>query len=122
MPETMSSRVRSLDVARGLIMVLMAIDHVRVYAGVPAGGRTLDLFFTRWVTNFCAPGFVFFAGASAYLWGRRATDVATVSRYLLVRGLLLVALELLVMRFLWTFNVDVMNYNVANVIWAIGWS
>jgi uncharacterized membrane protein len=103
-------------------MVLMAIDHVRVYAGVPAGGRTPDLFFTRWVTNFCAPGFVFFAGASAYLWNTRRQDVSALSRHLLTRGFLLVALELFVMRFLWTFNADVMNYNVANVIWAIGWS
>ena len=64
-------RVRSLDVIRGLVMVLMAIDHVRVYAAVPAGGATAALFFTRWITHFCAPGFVFFAGSSA--WLQRAT-------------------------------------------------
>src|SRR5687768_10201972 len=97
------SRVRALDVARGLVMVLMAIDHVRVYAAVPAGGPTVALFFTRWVTHFCAPGFVFFAGASAWLNGAARTTVPGVpavpalSRFLLLRGLWLVFLELTVM-------------------------
>jgi len=115
-------RVRSLDVARGLVMVLMAIDHVRVYAGVPAGGAAPALFFTRWVTHFCAPGFVFFAGASAYLQRTKRPGVAALSRTLLRRGLWLVLLELTVMRFAWTFNFDVMNYNLAGVLWMIGWS
>ena len=125
-------RVRSLDIARGLVMVLMAIDHVRVYAAVPAGGPTAALFFTRWVTHFCAPGFVFFAGTSA--WLRRARTVPgvpevpavpaapAISRFLLLRGLWLVFLELTVMRFAWTFNFDVINYNLAGVLWVIGWS
>jgi uncharacterized membrane protein len=55
---------------RGVVMVLMAIDHVRVYSGVPAGGPSPGVFFTRWVTHFCAPAFVFFAGTSAFLHGR----------------------------------------------------
>jgi uncharacterized membrane protein len=62
-----SPRVTSIDVVRGVVMVLMAIDHVRVYSGVPAGGPTAGVFFTRWVTHFCAPVFVFLAGTSAYL-------------------------------------------------------
>ena len=62
-----ATRVTSVDVVRGVVMVLMAIDHVRVYSGVPAGGPTAGVFFTRWVTHFCAPVFVFLAGTSAYL-------------------------------------------------------
>src|SRR5688572_3807863 len=65
--ERSTSRILSLDIVRGAVMVLMAIDHVRVYAGVPAGGPTPVIFFTRWVTHFCAPAFVFLAGTSAYL-------------------------------------------------------
>lgn len=115
-------RIRSLDIARGLVMVLMAIDHVRVYAAVPAGGPSPAIFFTRWITHFCAPGFVFFAGTSAYLHRRALPGAAALSRFLLIRGLFLVALELTVMRFAWTFNLDVVNYNLAGVLWMIGWS
>lgn len=115
-------RVRSLDVARGLVMVLMAIDHVRVYAAIPAGGPTAGLFFTRWITHFCAPGFVFFAGTSAWLHRAALPGIPALSRVLLLRGLWLVFLELTVMRFVWTFNFDVINYNLAGVLWMIGWS
>jgi len=88
-----ANRITSIDVVRGVAMVLMAIDHVRVYAGVPAGGPTPDVFFTRWVTHFCAPAFVFFAGTSAFLSGQKRTR-AELSRYLVARGALLVVLEL----------------------------
>jgi uncharacterized membrane protein len=115
-------RVRSLDIARGLVMVLMAIDHVRVYAAVPAGGPAPAIFFTRWITHFCAPGFVFFAGASAYLHRATLPGLGALSRFLLIRGLWLVVLELTFMRFAWTFNFDVINYNLAGVLWMIGWS
>ena len=50
------TRISSIDIVRGAVMVLMAIDHVRVYSGLPAGGPTAGMFFTRWVTHFCAPG------------------------------------------------------------------
>jgi len=102
-------------------MVLMAIDHVRVYAGVPAGGPSPALFFTRWVTHFCAPGFVFFAGSSAYLRRPSPTGLAGLSRYLVSRGLVLVVIELTMMRLFWTFNFEVMDYNFAGVLWMIGW-
>ena len=95
-------RLRSVDIARGLIMVLMAIDHVRVFAGVPAGGATAALFVTRWLTHFCAPGFVFFAGTAAYLHGVALRDRGALSRFLAVRGLWLVLLELTFMRWAWT--------------------
>src|SRR5262245_22278614 len=87
-------RLRSLDVVRGLVMVLMAVDHVRVYSGVPAGGPTPGIFFTRWITHFCAPAFVFFAGTAAFLHGRSRGDTRQLAGYLAWRGLLLVVLEL----------------------------
>jgi uncharacterized membrane protein len=101
-------------------MILMAIDHVRVYAGVPAGGPTFGLFFTRWVTHFVAPGFVFLAGTAAYLHGRKLSDRAALARFLLSRGAWLVLLELTFIRLAWTFNVDFANYNLAGVIWMLG--
>ena len=110
-------------------MVLMAIDHVRVYSGVPAGGPTLGVFFTRWVTHFCAPAFVFLAGTSAFLYGVSLAgrssgapgSTSALSRYLATRGLLLVLLELTVIRASWTFNVDYSQFILAGVIWMLGW-
>ena len=60
-----AGRVASVDLIRGAVMILMAIDHVRVYSGLPAGGPTPGIFFTRWITHFCAPAFIFLAGTSA---------------------------------------------------------
>ena len=116
--EPAPTRVASIDVLRGAVMALMAIDHVRVFAAVPAGGPTAGVFFTRWITHFCAPVFVFLAGTSAYLYGRKHADL---TKHLLLRGLLLVALELTLVRAGWTFNLDV-RHQMAGVIWAIGWS
>lgn len=113
------SRVASIDVVRGAVMVLMAIDHVRVYSGVPAGGPAPAVFFTRWITHFCAPAFVFLAGTSAFLYARRH---AHLSRLLLTRGLWLILLELTVVRVAWTFNFDFAHYELAGVIWVLGWS
>jgi uncharacterized membrane protein len=111
-------RLASVDIVRGAVMVLMAIDHVRVFSGVPAGGPTPGIFFTRWITNFCAPAFIFLAGTSAFLYGRRHADL---SRFLLIRGLWLVLLELTVVRVGWTFNLQFSTYLLAGVLWAIGW-
>ena len=112
-------RVVSIDVLRGLVMVLMAIDHVRVYSGLPAGGPTAGIFFTRWITHFCAPAFVFFAGTSAFLSGRRQTR-SELARHLAIRGAWLVLLELTVIRLAWTFNVDYAHYILLGVIWMLG--
>jgi uncharacterized membrane protein len=112
------ARVASVDLIRGAVMILMAIDHVRVYSGLPPGGPTPGIFFTRWITHFCAPAFIFLAGTSAYLYGRRHPDL---SRFLLLRGLWLILLELTVIRFGWTFNLDFTQYLLAGVIWVIGW-
>src|SRR2546427_782634 len=115
-----STRVQSIDIIRGAVMVLMAIDHVRVYSGLPAGGPTAGIFFTRWVTHFCAPAFVFLAGTSAFFTGRKRSR-AELSQYLLTRGAWLVLLELTVIRVAWTFNFDFAHYILAGVIWMIGW-
>lgn len=117
-PVEARDRVASVDLIRGIVMILMAIDHVRVYAGVPAGGPTPGLFFTRWVTHFCAPAFVFLAGTSAFLYGRRHDDLP---RFLLTRGAWLVLLEMTYLRVAWTFNLDFAGYELAGVIWVIGW-
>jgi uncharacterized membrane protein len=117
-----SKRIGSLDFVRGIAMVLMAIDHVRVYSGVPAGGPTFGVFFTRWITNFVAPTFVFLAGTSAYLYGRRCDSRAALSKFLAIRGVWLIFLELTVLRICWTFNFDFRHYLLAGVIWMIGWS
>lgn len=115
---TPAARVNSVDLIRGAVMILMAIDHVRVYSGLPAGGPTPGIFFTRWVTHFCAPAFIFLAGTSAFLYGQRKRDLP---RYLLTRGVWLVLLELTFVRVMWTFNLDFANYELAGVIWVIGW-
>src|ERR1700690_2385537 len=80
-----NSRIASVDLIRGAAMILMAIDHVRVYSGIPAGGPTPAVFFTRWITHFCAPAFIFLAGTSIFFYGRKRSH-SDVSRYLLIRG------------------------------------
>jgi uncharacterized membrane protein len=98
-------------------MIGRAIDHVRVYSGIPAGGPPPAVFFTRWITHFCAPAFIFLAGTSAFFYGRRH---ANLSGHLLIRGLWLIFLELTVLRVAWTFNFDFKQYEMAGVIWVIG--
>lgn len=117
-----SSRIASIDIVRGAVMVLMAIDHVRVYSGIPAGGPTAGVFFTRWVTHFAAPAFVFLAGTAAFLHGARLRGRRELSRFLLARGVWLLLLEMTVIRLSWTFNLDFGSYLLAGVIWVIGWS
>jgi uncharacterized membrane protein len=116
-PAAAKSRVASIDLTRGAVMIVMAIDHVRVFSGVPAGGPTAGVFFTRWITHFCAPAFIFLAGTSIFLYARKHADV---SRYLLIRGAWLIFLELTFLRLAWTFNFDFMHYEMAGVIWVIG--
>jgi uncharacterized membrane protein len=121
MSDQTDSRLRSIDVVRGIACVLMAIDHVRVYAAVPAGGPDPAVFFTRWITHFVAPVFCFFAGTGAFFLGRKLGDTRALARFLVSRGLLLVVLELTLIRFFWTFNVDYANFVLAGVIWMLGW-
>lgn len=113
-------RIQSLDLLRGAVMVLMALDHVRVYSGLPAGGPEPGIFFTRWVTHFCAPAFIFLAGTAAFLNGRKLGNPGALARFLVGRGAWLVLLELTLLRLAWTFNLDYAHYLLAGVIWAIG--
>lgn len=115
------ARVASIDIVRGAVMVLMAIDHVRVFSGLPAGGPTPGIFLTRWITHFVAPAFIFLAGTSAFLHGRKLATTGALARFLWTRGLWLVLLELTVLRVAWTFNFDFSHYLLAGVIWVIGW-
>ena len=120
-------RLDSIDLLRGLVMVVMALDHVRDYFSesrfdpLDLSRTTIPLALTRLITHFCAPVFVFLAGTGAYLSLSRGKSRSAVSRFLLTRGLWLVLLELTVVRLAWEFN---FNYGLAfvQVIWAIGWS
>jgi uncharacterized membrane protein len=120
-------RLESVDTLRGVIMIIMAIDHVRDFFGAPGADptnlatTTVPLFFTRWITHFCAPVFFLLTGTGAYLALRRKS-VTELSRYLVTRGLWLLVLELTVLRCLgFQFNFDY-RVTLVNVLWALGWS
>ena len=121
------SRLSSIDILRGLIIVIMALDHVRDYFTdvrfnpLDPTHTTAILYATRWVTNFCAPVFVLLAGVSAYLVGQRCTT-AQLSRFLLTRGVWLAFLELAVISVEWTFNFRFELGLIMQVVWAIGMS
>lgn len=115
------ARIRSVDILRGIVMIVMAIDHVRVYSGIPAGGITAGIFLTRWITHYCAPTFAFFAGTSAFLYFTKSGSKTDVIRFLLTRGLVLIVLELTLVRFFWTFNFDYASFTITGVIWMLGW-
>src|SRR5690348_3711873 len=125
-PATESKRIDSVDLLRGIVMILMALDHTRDYVGSVATNptnlatTTVGLFLTRWVTHFCAPTFSLLTGVGAFLMLRRKTK-RELSWFLLTRGVWLIVLEATVSRFLWQFNVD---YHVTYliVLWALGWS
>src|SRR5262245_9238542 len=118
----------SIDCLRGIVMVLMALDHVRDFFSDRLYLDATDLttttpanFLTRWVTHYCAPTFIFLAGTAAFLSGTRGRSRPAVSRFLLTRGLWLAFFEVTVNRMLWMFNYDLRHHG-AGVFWAIGWS
>lgn len=116
-----NNRLQSIDLLRGAIMILMVIDHVRCYTGIPAGGPDPAIFFTRWVTHYCAPVFCFFAGVSAFLYGHAQQNQRKLAGFLATRGLLLIVLELTVVRFSWAFHVDFTKFIFMGILWMLGW-
>jgi uncharacterized membrane protein len=124
LPRVQAPRLVSVDLLRGLVMVLMALDHTRdfmSYQGFPPEDMAHTngaLFFTRFVTHFCAPVFAFLAGTGAFLATSRGKSIQQVSRFFLTRGLWLVLLEFTVIDFAWGF----VPWVHAGVIWVLGWS
>jgi uncharacterized membrane protein len=121
------ARLGSIDLLRGLVMVLMALDHVRVFFTdfrfdpVDLSHTYPAMFITRWITHFCAPVFLMLAGAGAYFLSRRR-DRASLSRFLLTRGLWLVFLEVTLINLIWSFDPLYRGGVDLQVIWAIGCS
>jgi len=120
-PKDPAARNDAIDWLRGAVMMLMALDHTRMFLGTSVDLHTAPpaLYFTRWVTHFCAPVFVLLAGTAAWLHGRRLDSTGALSIYLLTRGLWLVLLEVTVVRFVWLFAIGP-EIVLLQVIWAIG--
>lgn len=120
------ARLESVDLLRGVIMIIMALDHTRDFFGQPGSPTNLAttsaaLFFTRWITHFCAPVFFLLTGTSAWLSLRKRTR-PELSRFLLTRGLWLIFLDLVLLRcFALQFNFDY-HITIINVLWALGWA
>ena len=123
------TRVTSVDALRGLVMIIMALDHTREF--FHSGAMTFQpddltrattvLFFTRWVTHICAPVFMFTAGLGAFLWMRRGRTAGQLSHFLWKRGLWLVVLELTVLRLALDFSYST-GFVLLTILWALGWS
>ena len=123
----MRSRIASVDLLRGLVMVIMALDHTRDYVHAAAlsfrpddlSKTSIALFFTRWITHYCAPTFIFTAGLGAWFRLERRGSIADVSRFLVTRGLWLIFLEFTAVRFAFFFNFKY-DLNFLLVFWVIG--
>jgi uncharacterized membrane protein len=121
-------RLVSIDAMRGLVMIIMALDHVRdffsrdaaLFSPTDLARTTPALFLTRWITHFCAPVFMFTAGIGAYLWWQRGHTRPQLSVFLLTRGLWLVILEVTVMRPAYNFNFSTRYAFLLVVLWALG--
>ena len=122
-------RITSIDLLRGVVIILMTLDHVRMYFAegswyanpTDLNTTTALLFFTRWITHFCAPVFIFLAGTSAFLYGSRLQNTRQLSRYLFTRGVWLIFVELVIVNFGWSFDIA-LSFHILQVIWAIGLS
>jgi len=120
-------RIESLDILRGFIILLMALDHTRDFFHTDAfrfdpediSQSTIPLFFTRWITHLCAPLFLLIAGISIKLYQEKNTPQNT-SYYLLKRGAWLIVLELTLVQFAWHFSVD-FHHVTGLVLWMLGW-
>lgn len=125
---TSAYRINSIDILRGIVMIIMALDHTRDFFHETAmtadplnpATTTPALFFTRWITHFCAPTFVLLSGVSAFLASRNKTK-AGASTFLIKRGLWLVLVEITLVTLGITFN-PFYSFIILQVIWAIGWS
>ncbi len=119
------SRLDCVDVLRGIVMVVMALDHVRDYFSAPGfspedlAHTSGPLFFTRFITHFCAPVFFLLAGTGGYLSLARGKSVGEISRFYWTRGLWLVLLSLTVVSYAWTF---IFHFWFGGVLWALGWA
>lgn len=128
MDKTAAYRIGSIDILRGLVMIIMALDHTRDFFHSRAmlndpldiATTTVPLFFTRWITHYCAPIFVFLSGISAFLSSKNKTKKEA-SIFLMKRGLWLVFIEVVVITLGLTFN-PLYNFIILQVIWAIGCS
>jgi len=126
MTTNLQKRIQSIDILRGIVMVIMALDHVRDYFHINAWTddpmnletTTPALYFTRYITHFCAPTFVFLSGVSIYLQSLRKTK-PELSAFLIKRGLWLIFVELVIVSFAWSFNPAFERFPLA-IIWAIG--
>lgn len=122
----MGNRIESVDVVRGIVIILMALDHTRDFFGDLAADPTAlatttpALFFTRWVTHFCAPAFFLLTGTGACLSLGKMSK-AELARFLISRGIWLIFLELVVFRFGLQFNLDYQT-TIVTVLWALGWA
>lgn len=123
-PET-GNRLQSIDSVRGLIMIIMALDHVRdffsytAYRATDVTQASVPLFFTRWVTHLCAPTFVFLSGISIFLYFRKIGSLQKTGVFLLTRGFWLIAVEVLIISFILTQGYQL---TLLEVIWTIGCS
>lgn len=130
MNDFIKKRLNGIDELRGIIMVIMALDHVRDFiyhirfSSTDLSQTSAPLFLTRWITNICAPVFIALAGTGAYLHYRHRKSKPELTRYLVSRGLVILLIELIVMRFSYCFNFNlyIPNTNLVQVLWAIGWS
>ncbi len=126
-PPSRASRVASIDLLRGVVMVIMAIDHARDFLHVDAfvhdptdpATTTLILFFTRWITHFCAPVFVVLAGTGVAMQLQRGASRHSVSRFLFTRGVWLCVCEATLVGFAWTFD-PTFSHPFFQVIWVLG--
>ena len=123
-------RIDSVDLLRGLVMVVMMLDHTRDFTHWATWQfqpedltrTTPALFFTRWITHFCAPVFFFLAGTGAYLKRMRGASDRELSHFLWTRGLWLILIELTVVRFGFMFTYDLRLLAAVQTLWALGWS
>lgn len=124
--KTSTARITAIDLLRGIVMIIMALDHTRdfFHYGASIDQNPMDfattnttLFLTRWITHFCAPIFVFLSGTSIFLYAQKGKTRWEVSRFLLTRGIWLILVEIFIIVPVWEFNITSIDLQV---IWVIG--